>query len=205
MRWKTLPPSRLLPPPGHSGETWTSYLHAALWVEVAAWEERVRGHLHLMATETAARAGEPWRVVDVAAHPFETWDGGPELPADAGDLLAGALLGLELRFYRSEALGAVSHLGEPLAAFRSRVLASLRPEIRYRVAAGESRGVAAEELAGAVARVGGRFEELTVALDEASIRSADMGIVLVPEGVTLRGPALWDEMVRGPVRGGGRT
>ncbi|NOZ95554.1 MAG: hypothetical protein GXP47_12585 [Acidobacteria bacterium] len=205
MRWKTVPPSRLLPPPDHPAGPWTSYLHATLWLEPVVWEERVRGHLHLMATETAARAGEPWLVVDVASHPFETWDGGPELPADAGELLAAALLGLELRFYRSEALGAVSHLGEPLAAFRSRVLSSLRPEIQYRMSAGESRGAMAEELAGALAKVGGGFEELAVPLDGSSIRSTSLGIVLVPAGVTLRGPALWDEMVRGPVRGGGRT
>jgi len=139
--------------------------------------------------------------VDVAAHPFEPLAEGPGLAEAAGVLLEAGRGLLELRFYRSSALGAVSRLGEPLAAFRSRVLASLRPEIQYRVGAGRAGNGVGEGLAGAVSMVGGRFEELVVTIRPAHVRSASLGIVLVAEGMKLEGPALWDEMVRGPVRG----
>ncbi len=196
-----MPTCRIAPGPGSAAAALVPHLHAALWLEVAAWGERVRGHLHLLTVETLAREGEPWRLVDLAAHPFEPLAEGPGLPEDAGTLLEAALGHLRLRLYRSSALGAVSRLGEPLAAFRSRVLGSLRPEIRYRVDAGRDRGGVGEEVAGAVSMVGGRFEELLVTIQPVNVRSASLGVVLVPKGMRLPGPALWDDMARGPVRG----
>jgi len=168
------------------------------------WDETVRGHLHLMSTEAGARRGEPWRVVDVAGHPFEPLEGGAELPPDAGELLEAGLSRLEIRFYRSAALGAVSRLGEPLAAFRSRMLGSLRPEIQYRVEQGREHGGVGEEVAGAVSAVGGRLEEMVIRAGPGIVRKATLGMVFVPGGVELRQPALWDEMVVGSVRGGRR-
>jgi len=158
-----------------------------------------------MTTEKLAREGRAWDVVDVASHPFEPLGEGPELPADVRRLLEAALGQLELRFFRSEAMGSISRLGEPLAAFRSRVLASLRPEVQYRVAAGRDGSGTGDGLPAAISRVGGGFEEVVVHMEPGHVRSASLGIVLVPRGLKLKGPGAWDDMVRGPVRPGSRT
>ena len=204
MRYSPDPPCRLLPPVGHGQEPLVPHLHATLWLEVEAWQERLRGHLHLLATEAEARRQAPWRVVDVAGHPFEPLAGGPPLPADAGELLEAALRHLHLRCFRSTALGAVSRLGEPLAAFRSRVLTSLRPEIQYRVDTARSGG-APGELPAAVSRVGGGFEEAVVEIGPDHVRRASLGVVLIPAGLELPAPGPWDDGVGGPVRGGRRS
>ena len=197
MEWSVLPAMGLPASPGQpGGGPGTAHLHAHLWVRLEIWGTLLREHVHLLQTVEAARAGVPWRRVDVSGHPFRPLSGAPELPSDAGSLLERALEHVELVVHRSPELGLVSEPDEPLEAFRSRVLAGVRPELHRRI--GEGRGRAADPaLLGAVSRIAGGIETRAVALDSGKVLKARLGILMVPDGVVLPAPARHDPMVDG--------
>jgi len=156
----------------------------------------LRQHLHLLQSEEAARAGEPWRRVDVAGHPFRPAGEDAGLPEDAGELLERALDHVVLRVHRCPELGMLSGLDEPLEAFRSRVLAGIRPQVQRRVRE-RGEGPLDPELPALVSRLAHGLESREFVLEPGMVLTARMGRLLLPPGVTLPPPGVHDPMVAG--------
>ncbi len=189
------------PPVAGSEGAGTWYLHAHLWIGLEVWDTVLVEHLHLLQTVEKARAGEPWRRVDVAGFPFRPSREDPGLPADAGELLRGAVARVVVRVHRSPELGMLSGPDEPLAAFRARVLAGLRPEVRRRTASG-GEGPPGPGLVEAVARLARGIETREFRLERSVVRRARLGLLRVPPGVVLPAPAAHDPMLSGGPREG---
>jgi hypothetical protein len=199
------------PRDSEEGSDFRAFVHARLWldVELSEWHERRSGHLRIVRPVE----GEGWRTADLAGHALRvasTEEG--ELSADEiQQELRSWFARHPLRFYRISGLGAVSEVGEGLDEFRRRVLGSLQPELRRRL---ENVGAAARsvfpwrrraqearrsdtrrELAAGVAELSNRIEELAIEDTLAAVRRAEVGLLLVAEGVDLAPRAVTDLMI----------
>lgn len=191
---------------------WTTYLHASLWINVdlVDWSARRSGHLHLI----RADADSGWRLVDLAGHPLQQHREVPAAtPEEIAPLLSTALASWDLRFFRIAELGLVSELGEGRDDFRRRALGLLRPQVQARVdeLSGENRrGLswfrrsrkpdvedARVRMAAILARLADSIEERAVADVAAAVSRAELGTLMVPDGVTLRPPRYRELMVSG--------
>jgi hypothetical protein len=186
-----------------------SLLHAALWIriEIEEWQLVREGHLHLVCSPEMARRGERWRRVELASHPLTVRDGVQELPGDAQDLLRGELRELQLDVFRQADLGLASEIGETRSAFQRRLLRSLGPLIQTRIQAfnnarprepkaAPDRG----KVAGAVSQLVSGIEHRAVRATEDVVHSAELGLLLVPEGVVLAAVGIDDRMIEGRPR-----
>ncbi len=204
MDWSEEPTARIHGGPGGRGEgRLQPHLHARVWVRLEVWDTALEDHLRLVQSLAAARAGEPWRRVDVAGFPFRRVPDGPGLPPDAGDLLEAALARVRLTVHRSPDLGMVSRPGESLPSFRARVLAAVAPGVR-RGLGGETPEGGRDGLTRIVSRLATSIESVTRELVPEDVLQARLGILLVPEGLELPAPSAPDPMVTGGVTGSRR-
>jgi hypothetical protein len=206
MRLKGHPPLAVAAvDPGRAQGPGCGLLHAAVWlvIDLEEWGVRREGHLHLVRPVE----GGPWRSVDLARHPLRRLPdeeaSGWASPAIAEELLRW-LRGGPLRFFRIPSLEAVSELGESEAAFRSRILGYLAPEVTRRIGAaraaetpgrwpwGRRRRTEArqrrddESMASQVAALAGRVETLAAEDRHVAVRSIEVGLLFVPPGCELR-------------------
>lgn len=205
------PPYAVAPQPrslGPAGER-VALLHAGLWlqIEVAEWGLVREGHLHLACSPVSARRGERWKRVELGSHPMTVVDDGPNLPRDAEDLLRQELGVLELDLFRQADLGLASQIGETRSSFQRRVLRSLHPLVQEKVGRGQpdprrtSRPAPGRgEIAGALSGLAAGVEHTVVRATEEVIRSVELGLLLVPEGVVLVAGGTEDRMVTGSPR-----
>jgi hypothetical protein len=205
------PPYAVGPRLGNSGleGELASLLHAALWVriEIEEWQLVREGHLHLVCSPEMARRGERWRRVELASHPLTLRDAAQELPGDAKDLLRKELEELQLGVFRQADLGLASEIGETRSAFQRRLLRSLGPLIQTRIQAFNNvrhrepkPGPDREKVAKALSQLVSGIEHRTVRATEDVIHSAELGLLLVPEGVVLAAAGIDDRMIEGRPR-----
>lgn len=190
---------------GQLGER-VSLLHAKLWVRIGIEEWRLvrEGHLHLVSALEAARAGKRWRELELSRHPLFVCHHGSPLPEDAEDLLHSELGRLSIEVFRQRELGLASEIGETRAAFESRLLKALRPLVHERIGVvdagrrpkpqgGSSRAGVAEALSDLTSGI----EHRTVRATEDVVVSAELGLLLIPEGGVPTTATVEDRMITG--------
>jgi len=185
VEWTIHPPleiGRLGRPPGPAALT---FLHVHLWLRAVLddWDERLEGHVHFIARLSAPAAAGPWMNVRFDSHTFSPAPPETPVPPDLPGLLDAGCSSLGLDLYRVRELGVVSELGEPVDAFRSRVLGLMRPEIQKhleeRAPGGES---AARRIAPAVAAVAHGIERRRLEpLDRFAARREGGILLLAPD------------------------
>lgn len=129
------------------------------------------------------------------------------VPPDARDALIRFLDSWHPSVYRVSATGHLSDLEEPLASFRSRVMAVLRPRVQeqIRLLSDGDQPHAAEDKA----KMAHEMHELTQSIEQIATppathmaRTVELGILVVPAGAQLPAVQQRDVMLEGPPRKG---
>jgi hypothetical protein len=198
-------------PRGTSGEPGEgrSFLHANLWisVKIEEWGLLRDGHIHMTCAIDEARAGKRWQRVNLSRQPLEVCKAGPSLPGDAVNLLRSELGALEILLFRQRELSVASEIGETRAAFQRRLLGYLRPLIQQRIGAPKvgSTGVRGQgdghaELATALSELVAGIEQKVVPVTTNAVERVQLGLLLVPQGITLVEDGIGDRMIGGEPR-----
>ncbi len=154
--------------------------HARVWarLRVAAWGEAWDVHRQLVASRVGV--GWSWRPVDLSARPVSPRPPGGagvpdprEVPDSAVRALVRWLETAVEAVHRSGATGLVSVPGEPLGAFRRRVLAAVVLPVR---------GAGRRDAATAARALADGIETVEVALSAADRLRVSVGWLVVPEG-----------------------